>query len=95
MAKVEIFWEDARGRVAPASFNATHGEQVDWSATGSSATVTFTKPEIFGVDELFIPEGGAKTVKVQPEATPGAYTFPIHCEKDPGDGTPPVTMIID
>jgi len=95
MAQVKIFWKGDHGEVVPTNFKAKHEEGVDWSATGSAAAVKFTNKDVFGVDELIIPEDGMKTLKVLPKAPTGKYTFPIRCEKDPGDGTPPVTMIID
>jgi hypothetical protein len=95
MAQVKIYWKDDHGEVIPTNFKAEHEEAVEWFAFGSSAAVKFTSKEIFGVDEIVIPEGGSRTVKVLPKAPPGKHTFPIRCEKDPGDGTPPVTVVIE
>jgi hypothetical protein len=95
MAQVKIFWKGDHGEVIPTSFQAKHEETVSWSATGSAAAIKFTNKEIFGVDELVVPEGETKTVKVLPKAPTGKHTVPIRCDKDPGDGTPPVTVIID
>ena len=77
----------------PTNFQAKHAESVSWTAIGSAAAVKFTSGEIFGMDELIIP-GSTKTVEVMPKAPTGKFTFPIRCNKDPGDGTPPVSMIV-
>jgi hypothetical protein len=94
VAQVKILWKGDHGEVIPTNFRAKHEEAVSWTAVGSSAAVKFTSKEVFGVDELLIAEGATETVKVLPKAPAGKYTFPIRCEKDPGDGTPPVNVVI-
>jgi hypothetical protein len=94
MVKVKIYWKGDHGEVIPSNFNAAHEEAVEWSAFGSAAAVKFTNKDVFGMDELIIPEGQTKTAKIQPKAPAGKHVFPVRCEKDPGDGTPPVTVIV-
>jgi hypothetical protein len=94
MAQVKILRKGDHGEVIRTNFQAKYEETVSWSAAGSAAAVKFTNRDVFGMDELIIQDGATETVKVLPKAPAGKHTFPIRCEKDPGDGTPPVTVVI-
>lgn len=94
MKQVTISWMGDHGEVDPSSLRAEREEEVRWTATGSAVEVDITKPEVFGTDKLTVPEGETRSLEVRADAPSGEFEFPVHCEKDPGDGTPPVTFIV-
>jgi plastocyanin len=94
MVQVTISWKGDHGEVVPSNFRAQPEEEVRWTAEGSAVDIEFTKIEVFGTEKLTVPAGQTRSLEVEPDAPEGEYTFPVRCAKDPGDGTPPVSMIL-
>lgn len=94
MPTVTITWSAGRGTVAPSSISVTGDDEVTWSAVGSDVLVKFPDRDVFGIDELEVEEDQSEILTVDKSAPTGSHVCDVHCEKDPGDGTPPVTMIV-
>lgn len=91
---VAVTWTTGQGEPNPASVSVVSEDEVEFTANGSDMTVKFPVHDICGQDEIDVDDGDSEVITISESPPKGTHECQIVNRKEPGDGTPPVSMIV-